>query len=124
MTRIFLTPFNHEPDKGEVNSGELKVETAGYVPADKLVKRMIDAGKRLAMIRASGAGYGDEGLADGEEPVVDPTADADFDLADASNLAQSLIDKETLSKEASENTKKDADVAKESDEVEDETETK
>lgn len=93
----FNTCFERERFSPEVDSGELLVETAGYVPADKLIQRLINAGIRLADYRAGD--YGTDGLADGEEPSVDPTADANFDMSDASAIVKQLQESAESSKE-------------------------
>lgn len=93
----FNTCYDRVRFSPEVDSGELLVETAGYMPADKLISRLISAGVRLADARKGE--YGTDGLADGEEPSVDPTADANFDLSDASAIAMQLQESAESSKE-------------------------
>lgn len=78
----FYTQWDPPPKKGEVNSGEVVVETAGYVSAQKLIEGMFQAGIRLQQSR----GY--EFGSDQEVPddYIDPTRSPGFDLADASAL--------------------------------------
>ena len=81
---------NYLPPPGEENDGEILVETAGYIPADRKIESMIDAGRRLLDFRA---GYE---FQDGEEipdDYLDPTRDPGFDLADASSLQASTLQK-------------------------------
>jgi predicted DNA-binding transcriptional regulator YafY len=105
----FVTQFNKKPFDGEVNSGEIIVETAGYVPADRMIKRLCDAGLANAIARSRGQGiYGTDFVEDGEDPVVDPTQDSNFDLADASE-AMELLDEVEAKKEAAVHANKAAD---------------
>jgi hypothetical protein len=105
----FITQYNKKPYEGEKNSGELLVETAGYVPADRMIKRLCDAGLANAIARSRGQGiYGTDFVEDGDDPVLDPTLDSNFDLADASN-AMNALDEVIANKDATVNAKKVAD---------------
>ena len=50
MAKIF--DRNNYLPPGEENDGEILVETAGYIPADRKIESMIDAGRRLMDFRA------------------------------------------------------------------------
>lgn len=105
----FITQYNKMPFAGESNSGEVIVETAGYIPADRMIKRLCDAGLANAVARSKGQGiYGTDLVEDEEDPVVDPTQDSNFDLADASE-AMEVLDDVIAQKEATVNAKKVAD---------------
>lgn len=81
-------------DEGKMDSMS-KVETAGYIPADKQIESFIVAGRRLAEARKEMYDFGP----DEEVPpdFIDPTRSGSFDLADASQLgratAKTLQDK-------------------------------
>lgn len=49
--RNIYTPDKRPPEDHEVNSGQILVETAGYVPAEVRIREMIDAGQRLKEAR-------------------------------------------------------------------------
>lgn len=76
------------PPPGEENDGELLVETAGYVPADRKIESMIDAGRRLKDFRA---GYEFQDDEDVPDDYLDPTRDPGFDLADATRLTHQYL---------------------------------
>lgn len=69
----------------EKNSGEILVETAGYIPADKQIEAFLDAGQRLNAARAEMYDFPD-GKDDGS--YFDPTRTTGFDLADASRIGR------------------------------------
>lgn len=84
---MFQTPYNRKVvDYGEVNSGKIVVETAGYISPKKQIETLMLAGQRLAQYRASQSEYD---FPDGkiDEGFVDPTRSPGFDMADASQLA-------------------------------------
>lgn len=81
---------NYIPPPGEDNDGEILVETAGYIPADRKIESMIDAGKRLMDFRA---GYEFQDDEDVPDDYIDPTRDPGFDLADASRLSNETVAK-------------------------------
>lgn len=78
---------------GEVNAGKSLVESAGYIPAKQKIESFMQAGIALQTARNQ-YDYPD-GVPAGVEPVVDPTRSGNFDLADASGLAQSAINRLT-----------------------------
>lgn len=84
MAHKIYTQFDRPPSDAEVNSGESIVETAGYVPAERQIQSLIDAGVRLEDYR-KGCDFLD-GVDTGED---DPTRQPGFDLADASAMARS-----------------------------------
>lgn len=81
----FRTKWNGTPFEGEKNSGEVKVEKAGYIPTRQQIDRMILAGRRLNEYREenydqiinSGKDYHNDDV------QIDPTRRKDYDLADA-----------------------------------------
>lgn len=107
----FATENDHPVYIGEKGWGLPLVEAAGYIPADIQIEQMIDAGVRLNYARAEQFDYAsaedDDGL------FVDPTRRPDFDLSDASALADlasaRLMEQERRWKEkVAEAQKKDA----------------
>lgn len=95
------TAYDRVLDKGEINSGEVIVETAGYVPAEKKILDMIRAGERLKRTRAEEFDF-----AEGQEvpdDFIDPTRSPNFDIADASIMtrgAEKRLDEQVESKKA------------------------
>lgn len=74
--------------KPEINSGEEKVEKAGYIPANRRIEAMIDAGERLAQARMEQ--YDGHDTLDPDDMEVDPTRNPGFDPADAAQLSLRL----------------------------------
>lgn len=81
-TKNFKTDFysftNRPKSTPEINSGEILVETAGYVPAKRRIEDMINAGTRLVNARRE-----QFDTLDDSEPDIDPTRSKHFDLAEA-----------------------------------------
>lgn len=69
-----------EVHPGEVNSGELLTEQAGYIPPDVQIENMIFAGQRLAEARGVYDFDGDQEI---DEDLDVPVRRANYDLADA-----------------------------------------
>lgn len=70
------------------------VEVHGYVPREKIIKRMIAAGERLEMLTS--LGYFD--LEFGEDPdqkevIYDPTRQKSFDMAEAHQLKREILER-------------------------------
>lgn len=87
MDHIFYTQWNPPPNPKEVNSGEVIVETAGYVPAQTLIESMLEAGIRLQQ----GRGFEFEQGEDIPDNYIDPTRSPGFDLADAAQISMSNL---------------------------------
>lgn len=88
MDMQFRTPYNRFPLEGEINSGEILVEVAGYVSAQQRIEAIMLAGQRLVESRREMYDYDtDDDLEDDRYPV---TRDPGFDLADASQIALDL----------------------------------
>lgn len=81
---IFYTEYIRPKSDAEINSGEKKVETAGYIPAEIQIEDMIMAGQRLNQARAERFDFPD---GRDDDLFMDPTRSPNFDLADASSLA-------------------------------------
>lgn len=77
----FMTKYERPDIKGEFNSGESLVETAGYIPAERQIMQLIDAGKRLDSYNKS---QYDFVSIDDDDGSVDPTRRLDYDMAEAS----------------------------------------
>jgi len=84
---MFYTAYKRPEKVFEYNSGEKIVERAGYIPAVKQIENLILAGERLRLARLEEF---DSYLYEDEDIPLDPTRRADFDLADASMMAQEL----------------------------------
>lgn len=80
----FFTQFLR-PDFDDFNpgGGEVLTESAGYIPIDKQITDMINAGQRLGDYRKGIYDYDGEEEIDLNDVKLDPTRDADFDEGDA-----------------------------------------
>uniref|UniRef100_A0AAU8B8J3 Uncharacterized protein n=1 Tax=Dulem virus 101 TaxID=3145578 RepID=A0AAU8B8J3_9VIRU len=83
----FKTQWTCTPSKGEVNSGEVKVDPAGYLPAHVVIQNFLVAGQALNVQRA---GYDIEGDDFDFDEVEDPTRAPDYDIADASQASLAI----------------------------------
>lgn len=121
MDHKIYTQFERPPDDAEVNTGESIVETAGYVPAERQIQSLIDAGVRLEDYR-KGCDFVD-GVDTGEN---DPTREPGFDLADASAMSRAANARiEERNRIAAEKAaKKEEDEKKEKEEIKEEKEEK
>ena len=90
---MFQTQYNRDKHTRhpEVNSGEILVETAGYLSTEKRINNMLLAGQRLVESRRTE--YDLEGDYDNEDIDLDPTRDPGYDLADATQDMLSLEQK-------------------------------
>lgn len=77
---MFNTKYKKIPHEFEKNSGELKTERAGYIPAQKRIENLMLAGQRLVSSRKEMYDFPDGKI---DEDYIDPTRKKDFDLADA-----------------------------------------
>lgn len=101
MVFKFFTTYNNRPSAvAEVNSGKRITQTAGYIPFDKQIRSMLDAGQRLDAFRK-----GQFGSTDGTEPDVDPTSKYDFDHFEASRIVRDLRAKAVLPKKRQDGAK-------------------
>lgn len=84
---------------GEVNSGELLTEQAGYIPPKVQIENMILAGQRLDAARGE-YDFGEDDEID--EDFIDRTRSSNYDLADASQdlmaVSGRLRDQEAVAK--------------------------
>lgn len=83
-----FTQFDRPPDSPEINSGEVIVEKAGYVPANLLIENMIYAGQRLDIARSEYYDFPDADKVD--EEFIDPTRTSGIDIAEISQLSRSV----------------------------------
>lgn len=78
---MFNTPYHRiYINKPEQNSGELKTERAGYIPAQKRIENLMLAGQRLVSSRKEMYDFPDGKI---DEFYDDPTRKKNFDLAEA-----------------------------------------
>lgn len=77
---MFNTPYNRKHSEPEVNSGELKTERSGYIPAQKRIENLMLAGQRLVTSRKEMYDFPDGKI---DEDYTDPTRRKDFDMAEA-----------------------------------------
>lgn len=98
--------------KPEVCNGLKLVETAGYITKKKRIEMLINAGKRLEILRQSYDMYDEID----ENFPTDPTRKGDFDLSDYSYINNNLMKKrkriaqsdlEVLDKKVAEEVKND-----------------
>lgn len=83
---MFYTKFVRPEPVKEVNSGELLVEVAGYVPAKKQIENLLFAGKRLDEFRRNEYEFQDgEVIPPG---YIDRTRTPNFDVVDGSRLTE------------------------------------
>lgn len=75
-------------DEGKMDEVS-KVETAGYIPADRQIEMFIQAGRRLDQARREQFDFA-EGEEVPEDAQPDPTRSGAFDLADATQLGRAL----------------------------------
>lgn len=83
---MFFTKFVRPEPVKEVNSGELLVEVAGYVPAKKQIENLLFAGKRLDEFRRN-----EYEFQEGEQvppDYIDMTRTPNFDVVDAGTLTE------------------------------------
>lgn len=89
--------FNHHYNRiklapCEINSGEIVVQTANYVPADVIIRRLESGGARLRLSRANFYhSMMDTGNPDNLLP--DPTESPDFDFADLTTMQSTIAEK-------------------------------
>lgn len=88
----FFTQYSRPKPTPEINSGEIIVEKSGYISAQKQIEALIDAGERLNASRLELYDYPD-GLPDGDDGQITVTRNANFDMADASQIQLHLAAK-------------------------------
>ena len=88
----FATKYSIQKTSPEVNKGPSHVEKAGYIPAQARIENMMLAGQRLVAHRAEM--YDFKELKDIDENFIDPTRSKNFDMADASQFALNLEQKQ------------------------------
>ena len=92
MSKVqFRTAYDRPPVKLEINKDEKLVETAGYIPAQKRIENMINAGQRLVDYRKSQYDFDDEKSIDPD--FRDPGRSLNFDMADATQLQLSTAER-------------------------------
>lgn len=98
----FFTHYNRPEKVLEKNSGEIVVDTSGYIPKNKLIESMKDAGERLAVNLATMYDHAPEEKVSENDMRLDPTRSGSFDLADAFVESKRLAN---LKKESDESVK-------------------
>lgn len=108
------TPYDRIHSEPEVNSGEVLVETAGYIDKKTRIENLIEAGERL---EASRRGYDAEN--DEEDIPIDITRRGDFDLVDAQaaiikagEASKRIADKKNNATASNDNIAKEKEVMK------------
>lgn len=89
MPKLYTAFVRPEIDDFNPGGGEILVETAGYIPAEKQIIDMINAGIRLGTYREQ-FDYNSIEEIDINNVEVDPTREADFDQGDAILLMNSI----------------------------------
>lgn len=103
----FITAYNRTRSLGESNDGPVLVDSAGYVPARKLIESYMRAGHNLAAARAAGE-YDFAAGEDVDESFEDFTRSPGFDFGEAAELASTLSYKLHAQREAAEKAAADA----------------
>lgn len=86
------------PEKNK--TGEILVETAGYISAKERITNIMLAGQRLENYRKGRFDFDDEKSVDPD--FHDPTRDPGFDMADASQMTYAVNSRLEAQKKASE----------------------
>ena len=89
----FNTPYDRVKSPGEINSGEIMTQAAGYISRERQIKSMIDAGKRLEDLRKMGAFDTTEQNPEIGLMQFDVTREKSFFLEDASRILNDLQDR-------------------------------
>ncbi|WNK14101.1 MAG: hypothetical protein [Microvirus sp.] len=89
----FNTPYKRIHSHAEVNSGEILVDDAGYIPREVRIKRLLEAGELLESYGSGSYDMQPDDETDIEDIDCDPTRHSSFDMADASIIKKSLIKK-------------------------------
>ncbi|QXP44177.1 MAG: hypothetical protein [Arizlama microvirus] len=98
---MFQTPYVCNTRFPEVNSGEIKVERSGYIPAQEQVEAFINAGQRLDDFR-KGLYDMEPGFEGDPDKVYDYSRDPNFDMADATQMGMAVKARLDAQKEAAE----------------------
>ena len=77
--------------RGEINSGEKLVETAGYISPKQRIENMFLAGERLREYRENM--YDADPSVDEDDLVPDVTMTPNFDMADASRIKNEALER-------------------------------
>lgn len=94
VEQIFYSQYVRPPKVCvEINSGKKLVETAGYIPAQIRIENLINAGMRLADFRSDQFDFPDGRF---PEDYEDVTRKPSFDMADASQIANSIDINKTI----------------------------
>lgn len=102
----FNTPYERSQKNLDAGGGEIIVELAGYIPVQRRIKEMMDAGKRLVEHRTAEAYYH---YSTGEDPDLefwDPTLERGYDPADASMQSRAVKYRLNAQKKAAEEAAK------------------
>ena len=89
---LFQKAYNGPYGDPEINNGKNIVETAGYISAKKRIENLMAAGHNLEKFRK--ANYDFENEKDVDPNFHDPTRDVGFDMADASQIAMGLNERQ------------------------------
>lgn len=89
-----------QPRSPETLGGLRITETAGYIPAEQQINRLIAAGERLGEYRKEL--YDIEATGNPYDAQIDPTRSGNFDMADATILARENASKLQKAKKAQE----------------------
>ena len=89
---MFKTPFNagNFPAIPEKNSGEILIEKAGYISAEKRITNLMLAGQRLVESRKAQYDFPDGKI---DETFSDPTRRKGYDPADATQDQLQIINR-------------------------------
>ena len=89
MKKKYATRDDRIHSEPEINSGEILVQREGYIPRHRRIEALIEAGRRLDLLKKTGQFDIDQGKdVDIDNMQCDPTREKNFDLADASELTR------------------------------------
>lgn len=104
----FQTPYNRTKKQLDPGGGPIIVELAGYIPVQRRIKEMMDAGRRLVEHRTAEAYYH---YSTGQDPDLDfwdPTLEKGYDAADATQDAMAVKARLRAQERAAEASKKES----------------
>lgn len=85
----FNGPYDRIREKTDSVKRRSHVDMTGYVPKEKRIRYLIEAGERL---RPGGGSYDTQGEVDIDQVFIDPTRQKGFDLVDAQEVIRNRFE--------------------------------
>lgn len=82
---MFNTHYERKKSPAEKNNGKRHVDKTGFIPAQRRIENIINAGRRLVAARSEMYDFPDDKI---DENFIDPTRSPNFDMADAFQLSE------------------------------------